>query len=418
MTDVATFLGIPSIGHKIFQALPFNEDLQNCRLVCQSWKTLLEDPMFWLKKLYPKSHPIVDACKDWLHLIVKAQNYGVTKDKFAISLMTKFFMISQMNSQFEVIRMAKSRNQKSLKATLSHQTQFFHELPPIFTAMLPEKPSVEVIDVITRLNVGFVTPLEVPKEIRNVYRYGRHNYFHKIFKEILFSTCKSLDPLIFALMRGFSSELVTVLANKIKYPLSCTGFYELEGREMNPLHFSILRGDFELCKYFLETVQTQDLNFIIDDLALTFAINNQNVDPLKYLVSKKYQINSKHLSLLTGHGKYVDKCTKQKNCKFFQMFSIIVPKIKTFRMRHGLGGRTALHIAVKKWNKNGIDECAKEMVKYLGQTTQSEMKNVDGYTPFEIANPEARKILIACKRKNSNLDKIETTKPKKSKMLK
>ena len=112
MTDVATFLGIPSIGQKIFQALPFNEDLQNCRLVCQSWKTLLEDPMFWLKKLYPKSHPIVDASKDWFDLIIKAQDYGVTKDKFGISLMTKFFMINRMNSQFEVIRMAKSRNQK------------------------------------------------------------------------------------------------------------------------------------------------------------------------------------------------------------------------------------------------------------------------------------------------------------------
>ena len=48
------------------------------------------------------------------------------------------------------------------------------------------------------------------------------------------------------------------------------------------------------------------------------------------------------------------------------------------------------------------------MVKYLGQTIQSEMKNEDGCTPFEIANPEARKILIACKKKRSNYDDGES----------
>ena len=44
------FSGIPFVGQKVFQALP-DEYLKICRLVCKSWKGLIDDPTFWLKKL-------------------------------------------------------------------------------------------------------------------------------------------------------------------------------------------------------------------------------------------------------------------------------------------------------------------------------------------------------------------------------
>ena len=50
MKQVVIFSGIPFIGQKIFQVLP-DEDLKRCRLVCKSWKGLIDDPTFWLKKL-------------------------------------------------------------------------------------------------------------------------------------------------------------------------------------------------------------------------------------------------------------------------------------------------------------------------------------------------------------------------------
>ena len=47
---MATFEGIQHIGEKVFSFLSA-EDLLKCRLVCESWKIIVENPVFWLHKL-------------------------------------------------------------------------------------------------------------------------------------------------------------------------------------------------------------------------------------------------------------------------------------------------------------------------------------------------------------------------------
>ena len=54
-------------------------------------------------------------------------------------------------------------------------------------------------------------------------------------------------------------------------------------------------------------------------------------------------------------------------------------------------------------------ECAKEMVKYLAPRTDSEITNLQGLTPIDLANTGSRKFLMLCKRKrNTDTKDVKT----------
>ena len=80
---------VQPIGEKVFSLLP-DEDLLKCRLVCKIWKSVLEEPIFWLDKLKFIGHPNV-AHDQWLDLIQKSMAIGKPKQELTLSLMLKYY---------------------------------------------------------------------------------------------------------------------------------------------------------------------------------------------------------------------------------------------------------------------------------------------------------------------------------------
>ena len=82
---------IPEISERIFNYLE-NDDLINCRLVCKTWKSALDEPMFWLIKLKSIGHS-EESHNQWLELIQISTENGKPKQILGFSLMVKFFTI-------------------------------------------------------------------------------------------------------------------------------------------------------------------------------------------------------------------------------------------------------------------------------------------------------------------------------------
>ena len=383
------FSGIPFVGQKIFQVLP-DEDLKRCRLVCKSWKGLIDDPIFWLKKLNANGQP-KKVHQEWLDLIEKAKSHGVDKTKFVSSLMTKYFMLQKIRCN--------SVSWKS-KAKLE---KFFLSLPPVYIALLPENPNLEVIDVISYFHEDFAKPIVVPKGVcNNWYVFPIH------INTSMYN--KSLNPLTFALQRKvkeISLDEIKLLASKTKEPMKCTSKNDLIG---TPLHFLVRRNDLEMCKFFLEMLPIKDQRKIVTEHYNLFAgslilraLVSQYVNIFEYLLSKTDNPESAAgvgrtslLHTLTKHN--IINCPKSKGCKYLEMFRILVPKLTQFQEK-GSRGYTPLHHAITRLNDDENDECAKEMVKYLAPRTNLEITNLEGLTPVDLANAGARKILMYCKRK-------------------
>ena len=72
---MADVINIQSIGYIHFLE---DEVLLNCRLVCKSWTSVLNEPMFWLKKLKLIGHSEIAHGK-WLDLIQKSIEVGKPK---------------------------------------------------------------------------------------------------------------------------------------------------------------------------------------------------------------------------------------------------------------------------------------------------------------------------------------------------
>ena len=76
------------VGSKIFYLLPI-EDILKCRTVCRQFKSVLDDPYFWLKLLKIIGHP--EQChKQWIDLIQKSNDIGIGKETFGNVLILLF----------------------------------------------------------------------------------------------------------------------------------------------------------------------------------------------------------------------------------------------------------------------------------------------------------------------------------------
>ena len=417
------FSGIPFVGQNIFQVLP-DEDLKRCRLVCTSWKGLIDDPTFWLKKLNTNGQP-KEVHQEWLDLIEKAKSWGVDKTQFVSSLMSKYFMLK--TTRFRLMKRI-----SEIPPTLGKELQnnqnclenFFLSLPPIYIALLPENPNLEVISIITYFNEDFAKPIIVPKEVVKCwYNFPVHI---NILDFSLTIDNKSINPLTFAIERQvkrISLEVLKLLASKIKDP--CMNDFK------EPLHCLIAKNDIEMCKFLVKMLPIKEQNEIVTTKknypgvggisAIKIAMGLLHVDIFAYLLSKtdnpEIATGEEQISLLDSLTKHHTNwdCPKSKSCKFAEMFRILVTKLTQFQEPELWLINNPLHNAIKRLNDDEKDECAKEMVKYLAPRTNLKITNLQGLTPIDLANVGARKFLMSCKRKitiGSN-----DTKSKKSKMI-
>ena len=404
------FSGIPFVGQKVFQALP-DEDLKRCRLVCKSWKGLIDDPTFWLKKLNTNGQP-KEVHKEWLDLIEKAESWGVDKTQFVSSLLTKYFMLKK--TRFELMETYSWTSPTHGRAI----EKYFLGLPPIYITLLPENPNLEVIKIIMYFNEDFAKPIIVPEELRKDLHFFPNQINAMDGTSI---DVKFLNPFTFAIKRQVkrvNMDVLRLMDFKIKDSWKCINDFN------DPLIHSIERNDLEMCKFILEMLPIKYQNEIVITKdnhpsgglsAIKIAMAELHVDIFAYLLSKtdnqeraarKEQTSLLHC--LTQHCTNWD-CPKSKSCKYAEKFHILVSKLTQFQEIEWWLGYTSLHNVITRLNEDENDECAKEMVKYLAPRTDSEITNLQGLTPIDLANTGSRKFLMLCKRKrNTDTKDVKT----------
>ena len=101
------------VGEKVFSLLK-KGDLLKCRTICKTWKAILDEPIFWLKKLTTIGHTN-EAHDQWLDLIQKSEKIGQSKKILCLCLMLKYCCI--------------------LNPSDRRSTKMFLSLPPIYYAV-------------------------------------------------------------------------------------------------------------------------------------------------------------------------------------------------------------------------------------------------------------------------------------------
>ena len=79
---MAIFEGMPHIT-KIILSFLNGEDLLYCRILCRSWKQILDNPKFWLKKLNFISQP-ENVTEKWMNLIGQLQLFEKQSNHYKV----------------------------------------------------------------------------------------------------------------------------------------------------------------------------------------------------------------------------------------------------------------------------------------------------------------------------------------------
>ena len=138
---------IQSIGEKIFHLLD-DEELLDCRLVCQTWTSVLEEPVFWLEKLKFIGHS-ESAHNQWLDLIQESTKLGKPKKILTLSIMLKYYTVPIRSSGNYVFR------------------NVFLNFPPIYTAA--KHGQLEVVKLIHQLDKNCNRPISYEPSSNHVY---------------------------------------------------------------------------------------------------------------------------------------------------------------------------------------------------------------------------------------------------------
>ena len=103
---MASLQGFDHIGEKIFK-FHNGKEVLNFRLVCKSWKKILDNPMYWLKKLNQIGQPKT-AYNNSLVLLRKASRVRISPTKIGYCLLIKYMLLSiatceLLDSCFEIV---------------------------------------------------------------------------------------------------------------------------------------------------------------------------------------------------------------------------------------------------------------------------------------------------------------------------
>ena len=146
---MADIFKVQPIGEKVFNYLQ-DEDLLNCRLVSKTWKSVLDEPMFWLGKLQSIGHS-EEAQNKWLDLIQRCIQINKPKQILTFSIMLKYYYIPEILED---------------KGNLAFRKVLLN-FPPIFTAA--KYGQLEVVKLIHQLDKGFNRPVSYEPSSDNFF---------------------------------------------------------------------------------------------------------------------------------------------------------------------------------------------------------------------------------------------------------
>ena len=447
-----TFEGIQHIGEKIFNYLT-TQDLLKCRLASKSWKSILDNPIFWLKKLNSVGEHPKEIHNKWLNLIQSAKQCDIPLSKITYCLIIKYckFIIhsrEKWSSKFNV---------KPSESEWIEVQKFALGLPPIYQALHTNFPDIEVIKLIGESDKTFTDPVECPrnyilyftgyvlppKSTSNVIYYT--NPLHESIKfghdlEVLRYLVSKTENIMQALTEGtpitlavkkdhleaykFFVEMMPLqdLNQKIDFALKCgsveiikylvsqtenpTLTYRKILIKQKPIYLAIRSDNLELCKLFTEMSLTEVDNMVFHNqyTAIEMAILFKRVEILKYLVSKSNEPNktlddlSKNTPL---HQLAFCSCEEFNftitRCPCVEMLKIILPKITNFDVRNELGNESALQMVLTKYQfrkPRKPNECFEQKIKILAPFSNLNVPDWRGMTALDYAqsNPELNKI--------------------------
>ena len=171
---MATFERIQHIGENIFKRLKM-EDLLNCRLICASWKNILDNPYFWLKKLDCAGQP-QEVREKWLKLIENANQSqawslaSIFGYKVSVSKITKFLIFKYC--KFIIHSKEKWMKRFEIESIPDEFQKFLLGLPPVYQVIYEKScdPCDEnVMYLIAKTDQTFNDSLECPEKFEKLF---------------------------------------------------------------------------------------------------------------------------------------------------------------------------------------------------------------------------------------------------------
>ena len=242
---MATFEGIQHIGQKVFRFLSVEEHLK-FRLVCESWKIIAENPIYWLQKLENIGQP-KNISKKWLQLLEKAKESGISESKVANLMILKYHIFKkQCNKRLGFY----------YRVNVKYEIQI--DFPPIYQALYSKPEDLEVLKLLMDIDKrSFILPKECSP-----------NFW--------------ITPLVEAINMDANTEVIKCLASKMS-----KHFREFNGTTV--LHLAIRKSNVEVCKYFVEKApkyvftKREDSPWDNNHTPLKLAFSMENLEIIKCL---------------------------------------------------------------------------------------------------------------------------------------
>ena len=256
--------GLQHISEDIFKLLD-NKSLMNCQATNSSWKNILEQSIFWLKKM---------KMEGWQTFAKHIENQQIAKD-----FVKDFLDFEDLPPDVE----------SKWRALLKELANFYHE-PKEFVMIL-----IKIYN-----NQAKLLPLEVVRHLMEANKYtdfvesmleheNPSTKFSFLFtKSIWFSG--SINPTKFAVdlenvtsihlaaWYGFT-RVVEKLCKKYKDPLVKDTAYGI-----NPIHLAAINGHYKIVKYLISFTDTPLAPDNFGWTPIHYAILNDTLDTIKFLV--------------------------------------------------------------------------------------------------------------------------------------
>ena len=273
MEIITNSLGLQHISESIFEFLD-KINLLNCRLVCKSWKKLLNNPNFWLKKLETEDVPNV------LELMNK-------------SLKTRLSIHKTWKNLAQKLKNDQSEEEFALVLIWFHKRkpiEYIHPLEIAVDLAKSKKNSEFVMFVIE--NVDITSRVDIQTSIMNITGatpihlaayFGLNKAIVKLMKNHrstpLVQTKKfCLTPIHLAAFRG-NLEIVKYLASFTNNPI----FTNEEG--LSPIHLAIIDGHLEVVKFLANLTDTPNAKYKNGATAIHQAAYYGHLEIVKFLAS-------------------------------------------------------------------------------------------------------------------------------------
>ena len=435
-----TFEGIQHIGEKIFNYLT-TQDLLNCRLTSKSWKHILDNPIFWLKKLntFGEYHT-VEIHNKWLTLIKLAKQNEVPISKITYCLIIKYckFIIHPREIWSSRIQKIKPSDSEWIEIQ-----KFILGLPPIYQALHTKFPDIEVIKLVGESDETFIDTIECPRHYKLYYarfilphrseKKYLTNPLHESIKlghdlEVLRYLMSKTENPMQALTEGtpidlavkrdnlklykFFSEMVPKqdFNQEINYAVKCgsveiikylvsqtenpTLTYRKILIKQKPIYLAIRYNNLKLCQLFTEMslIEVDKIIFNNEYTAFELAILMKRVEILKYLVSKSKEPNKTlgKFSITPLHrlAWFSISCQKYTKCPCVEMLEIIVPKITNFDVQEQSSNETALHLVLSQYEFRKPNKCLEQKIRMLAPLTSLNLPDESGQTALGYARSD------------------------------